>query len=212
MVLTQQEEIQYVLLVQQASQLINTNNSFSRIENREDREQKICEGKKATRILIDENYYLILQEARKFYNGIDLEWREYINQGILGFHRGIIEFEVSRGFRLNTFAVYWIRGAMRELRDSNKNLTVSYDTLENFLGFKDYISEEPFSDLEIKNILAYLDNLPELEREIINRWFGLNGHKKITLKAIGRCCNRNESQVRRIKNKAIGRLKSQIHK
>ncbi len=207
MVLTKQEETEFVVLAQQAFQLIKANTT-----NEKERERKIYEGRKAIKILVDENYYLILQEARKFYNGIDLEWWEYINQGILGFHRGIIEFEISKGFRLSTFAVYWIRGSMRELRDSNKNLTVSYEVLENCLVLENSMSmsEQPFSDLEIKKILAYVDDLPDLERGIIYRWFGLDGYKKITLKAIGRCYNLNENQVRRIKNKAIRKLKSQL--
>lgn len=68
--------------------------------------------------------------------------------------------------------------------------------------------DKQLADAELKaSIRGSLDRLPEQEANILRMYYGLNGHKPMTLEEIGAYYGRTRERVRQIKEKALTRLR-----
>lgn len=218
MVLSLLEEQKYVLDVQAASKLPSFN-LVSKVEL----DRVLQSAKVANRILTDENYYLILQETKRFYpyqsrpqHQVEyadrLGWREYVHEGVLGLHEAIIRFEIEKGFRLSTFAISWIRGSLSRLNKKEALINISYEQVEKYsLSCDRDLETISISSQELNLILDFVDTLNPVDKDIINRCFGLNNYRKNSLIAIGRCNNLTPKQVARRRDRIIKQLRSLLN-
>ena len=218
LVLSFLDEQKFVLDVQAAHKLSKNDWNSSALNN------KILQaGRKANTILTNENLYLILQETKKFfpdqepssYSQYRVEyadqpcWQEYVHEGILGLHEAIIRFEIARGFRLSSFALTWIRGSISRLSKRKKIVNISYKQAEEYSLASDSVQEViSISSQELELIQSFVNALNPIDRDIINRCFGLNDYTKNSLIAIGRCNNLSAKQVARRRDRILRKLRS----
>ena len=221
MVLTLADEQKLVLDVQVAHKISKNTCPLSAENN-----QILRAGKKANKILTDENLYLILQETKKFYPyqepssySSDLVeyadrhcWQEYVHEGVLGLHQAIIRFEIARGFRLNSFAVNWIRGSISRLSKQKISSHISYEQAEEYnLTSEDNQKVISISSQQFELIQNFVNTLNPIDRDIVNRCFGLNNYSKNSLTAIGRCNDLSPKQVARRRDRILRKLRIMLH-
>lgn len=215
MALGLQEEQRYVLDIQAANKL-----SKEDLASTEDYEQILRAAKVANRMLTKDNYYLILRETKKFYPYQDrlnyqveyadrLCWREYVHEGVLGLHKAILRFEVDKGFRLSTFAITWIRGSVSRLNQKKVNINISYEQAEEY-SFTPSFNQASvsISTQQLELIHDFVRTLNPIDRDIVNRCFGLNNYQQNSLIAIGRCNNLSPKQVARRRDRIIKKLRN----
>ena len=215
MALNVKQERKYVLDVQAANKL-----SQKDLASTEEYEQILRAAKVANKILTKDNYYLILQETKKFYPYQDqrnyqveyadrLCWREYVHEGVLGLHEAIIRFEVNKGFRLSTFAITWIRGSVSRLNQKKVKINISYEQAEKYSFTPNYSQASvSISTQQLELIRDFVRTLNPIDRDIVNRCFGLNNYRQNSLIAIGRCNNLSPKQVARRRDRIIKKLRN----
>ena len=84
--------------------------------------KKIKAGdKKARAKFIEDNQGLVYKIA-KSYNNCGVEFDDLIQEGNYGLMKAIEKFDVNKGFRFSTYAVYWIRSEIRKIVFSNSKV------------------------------------------------------------------------------------------
>jgi RNA polymerase primary sigma factor len=87
-------------------------------------------GEEARRMLIGANYRLVMSIA-KHYQGLGVPLLDLIQEGNLGLMRAVDRFDPSRGWRLSTYATWWIRQAVgRAAMDQSRAIRLPIHTQE----------------------------------------------------------------------------------
>lgn len=69
-------------------------------------------GKRELDLLVRSHLRLVLSVAAKF-NGKGCDLDDLVGEGLLGLVEAVSRFDVNRGFRLSTYALWWIRAYVR---------------------------------------------------------------------------------------------------
>ncbi len=89
-----------------------------------------ADGEEARRKLIGANYRLVMSIA-KHYQGLGVPLLDLIQEGNLGLMRAVDRFDPSRGWRLSTYATWWIRQAVgRAAMDQSRSIRLPIHTQE----------------------------------------------------------------------------------
>jgi RNA polymerase sigma factor (sigma-70 family) len=92
--------------------------SVAEANERADLERRLHLGARARDQLVVSNLRLVVSIARH-YRGYGLSLLDVIQEGNIGLHSGIEKFEYTRGFRLSTYVVWWIRQSIVEALEKN---------------------------------------------------------------------------------------------
>lgn len=137
----------------------------------------------------------LILELAVHYRGRGLTIMELIQEGSLGLTRALHKFDHKKGFRLNTYASWWIRQAMtRAIADASSLIRIPVHRFEEIIRIrlllKDY-DEEDLSKIDVQDI-EYLCGILEIsEKELkvildsiyeirsINGYLDPNGELKV---------------------------------
>ena len=121
--LTPDEEIEYATLLEegrQASSALQRNGADA--VKRENLRRQVRMGEEARQKLIRANTRLVISIAKR-YIGQGVALPDLIQEGNLGLMRAVERFDYRRGFRLSTYATWWIRQAIsRAVSDQGRTI------------------------------------------------------------------------------------------
>ncbi|MBE9002929.1 RpoD/SigA family RNA polymerase sigma factor [Nostoc sp. LEGE 12447] len=118
-----EEEIAYARLVQEMIVIEQSKNELTQQLDREPTMTELANavekteaqvraalhlGQKAKQKMVTANLRLVVSVAKKYQNR-NLEFLDLIQEGAIGLQRGIEKFDPNRGYKLSTYAYWWIR-------------------------------------------------------------------------------------------------------
>lgn len=121
--------------------------------------------------LISSNLRLVVYVAKKYINYCcpGISFADLIQEGNIGLIRAADKFDTSRGYRFGTYAVYWIKQAIRKaiLRHQNTIRVPEATQMKSFQYDVDTAPSKLFRDaVRVKTILP-LDTLAHHDQPII---------------------------------------------
>ena len=189
-------------------------------------EQLMKGDEDARKKLIEHNLRLVIYIAKKFDNtGIDIE--DLISVGTIGLIKAVNSFKMDKQIKLATYASRCIENEilMYLRKTGNSKIELSFDeplstdwdgnemTLRDVLGTEpDEISQNIEYEDEKKLLRKIVSNLPEKEKNIMNRRFGLNGYKALTQKQLADELSISQSYISRLEKRIISNLRKEFDK
>jgi RNA polymerase primary sigma factor len=90
----------------------------------------VAEGARAREQLISANFRLVVSIAKR-YTGLGVSLLDLIQEGNIGLIRAVEKFDRRRGYRLSTYATWWIRQAItRALAEQGRMIRLPVHTCE----------------------------------------------------------------------------------
>lgn len=93
-------------------------------------------NKKARKKFIESNLRLVVSVAVK-YVGKGLDFEDLIQEGNIGLIKALDRFDINRGFKFSTYAVWWIRQTItRAIHNSSRNIRIPVPVSEDINKYK----------------------------------------------------------------------------
>lgn len=93
-------------------------------------------NKKARKKFIESNLRLVVSVAVK-YVGKGLDFEDLIQEGNIGLIKALDRFDINRGFKFSTYAVWWIRQTItRAIHNSCRNIRIPVPVSEDINKYK----------------------------------------------------------------------------
>lgn len=187
--------------------------------------QELRNGNEAHReLLITHNLRLVVYIAKKF-EGCATSTEDLVSIGTIGLMKAVKTFDPNKNIKLATYASRCIENEilMHLRKISNAKLEMSFDeplsidwdgnelTLRDVLGSEaDEISNDiEYSD-EKKMLLKIIAELPEKERELMKKRFGILGETEHTQKELADMMGISQSYISRLEKKILEKIKTQM--
>lgn len=162
------------------------------------------------------------------YVGKGLSYGDLISEGNIGLIKAIDKYDGTMGYKLSTYAVWWIKQSIYEAIAKRNGL--DYESVmeekisDDFIENKDndlisspslqcnninssYIENSDENDNKKELIQLLISNLTAREKLIINDYYGLNGDKPRTLEEIGDDMGLTKERIRQINEKALKKIR-----
>ena len=145
-------------------------------EQEQDLALKAVNGdKKAKQLLIEANLRLVISIAKK-YTGRGMPIQDLIQEGNLGLIKAVEKFDPARGFKLSTYATWWIKQSItRAIADQSRTIRLPVhmvETINNFKKISRELEQELGREPTVKEIALKLklteDKVTEIQQIIQN--------------------------------------------
>lgn len=173
--------------------------------------------------LISSNLKFVASIAKQ-YQGRGLSYADLIAEGNIGLMKALDKFDGERGYKVISYSVWWIKQTILEALtkrnasdnedlpcDYEKPLVTDDDDYQTEIGDDNYISEEYEANKEIEQgelIKLLMEYLNQREKNIITKYYGLDGNKPKTLEEIGMEYGLTKERIRQIKNTSFKKMRS----
>ena len=178
----------------------------------------------AKQLLIERNLRLVVFIARRFENtGVNLE--DLISIGTIGLIKAISTYRREKNIKLATYASRCIENEilMHIRKISSQKTEVSLDEpinmdydgnellLSDILGTDEDMILRPLEDdVDLCVLRQAVKELPEREREIVVKRFGLYGHKELTQKEVAQEMGISQSYISRLEKRIMMKLRKEL--
>lgn len=180
------EEIAYARLVQQMIAIEQSKNELTQQLDREPTMKELANavektetqiratlhlGQKAKQKMVTANLRLVVSVAKKYQNR-NLEFLDLIQEGAIGLQRGIEKFDPNLGYKLSTYAYWWISQAItRAIAEQSRTIRLPVHLTEILNKIKK-VQRESFQKLgrhaTAEEIAASLNISPDKLREYLS--------------------------------------------
>jgi RNA polymerase primary sigma factor len=174
--------------------------------------------------IINSNLKFVASVAKQF-QGLGLSYADLIAEGNVGLMKAIDKFDYKRGYKTISYSVWWIRQTILEALKERNLINGDefpedyekpvYNANEDDYHYKDNsnllddsLSEKLKTNEEKKTVELLFDDLSEKEKNIVTKYFGLDGSKEMTLEEIGKLYGLTKERVRQIKCNALKKMRS----
>lgn len=177
-------------------------------------------------LLITHNLRLVVYIAKKF-DGCVTSTEDLVSIGTIGLMKAVKTFNPEKNIKLATYASRCIENEilmhLRKVNNSKIELSfdepLSIDWDGNELTLRDVLGSEPdeiSSDIEYndekKLLLKIVMALPEKERELMKKRFGILGEKEHTQKQLADLMGISQSYISRLEKKILEKIRFEIQK
>ncbi len=178
----------------------------------------------AKQLLIERNLRLVVFIARRFENtGVNLE--DLISIGTIGLIKAISTYRLEKNIKVATYASRCIENEilMHIRKISSQRTEISLDEpinmdydgnellLSDILGTDEDMILRPLEDaVDLCVLRQAVKELPEREREIVIKRFGLYGHKELTQKEVAQEMGISQSYISRLEKRIMLKLRKEL--
>ena len=178
----------------------------------------------AKQLLIERNLRLVVFIARRFENtGVNLE--DLISIGTIGLIKAISTYRREKNIKLATYASRCIENeilmhirkisAQKTEVSLDEPINMDYDgnelLLSDILGTDEDMIMRPLEDdVDLCVLRQAVKELPEREREIVIKRFGLYGHKELTQKEVAQEMGISQSYISRLEKRIMLKLRKEL--
>lgn len=177
-------------------------------------------------LLITHNLRLVVYIAKKF-EGCATSTEDLVSIGTIGLMKAVKTFDPCKNIKLATYASRCIENEilMHLRKISNSKFEMSFDEPlsvdwdGNELTLRDVLGSEPdeiSSDIEYNDekalLLKIILELPEKERELMKKRFGILGETEHTQKELADLMGISQSYISRLEKRIISKIKTQMMK
>jgi RNA polymerase nonessential primary-like sigma factor len=185
--LTPEQEISYARQVQQMLTIEQQRQVLAHQLNREPTDSELAyvhgkteaevrsilhQGRQAKQKMLTANLRLVAAIAKKYQNR-NLEFFDLVQEGSLGLHRSIEKFDPNRGYKLSTYAYWWITQAItRAIAEKSRTIRLPIHITEKLNKIKKVqreLSQTLGRKPTVAEIAKTLEFRPEQVREYIQR-------------------------------------------
>jgi RNA polymerase primary sigma factor len=172
--------------------------------------------------LISANLKFVAKVAKQ-YQGRGLSYADLIDEGNIGLLKAIDKFDGERGYKIISYSVWWIKQSILEAlekrnasnhedlpSDYEKQLESTDEDYQVELN-DDFIVDQTQAEKENEqtSVINFLmEYLNKRERNIITKYYGLDGNKPKTLEEIGLEYGLTKERIRQIKNLSFKKMRS----
>ena len=180
--------------------------------------------------IITSNLKFVASVAKK-YQGRGLSYSDLIAEGNLGLIKAMDKYDGNKKIKVISYSVWWIRQTILEAlekrnsmeaedlpTESNKSelhfeseeYTSEIEESENNVMYSSEDAEEKQRRNEQKKIVSILtENLSYREKDILTKYYGLDGSDPMTLEEIGGEYNITKERTRQILEKTLKKLRGE---
>ena len=178
----------------------------------------------AKQLLIERNLRLVVFIARRFENtGVNLE--DLISIGTIGLIKAISTYRRDKNIKLATYASRCIENeilmhirkisAQKTEVSLDEPINMDYDgnelLLSDILGTDEDMILRPLEDdVDLCVLRQAVKELPEREREIVIKRFGLYGQQELTQKEVAQQMGISQSYISRLEKRIMQKLRKEL--
>lgn len=122
--------------------------------------------KKAKEQLVNANLRLVIMAAKQYNLHTALSFEDLIQEGNMGLMRAVDTYDVSKGFRFSTYAMYWIKQSIsRAMLNQGRAIRVPVNVLE----FKSKYNKASKALFEVLNREPNVEEIAEYLNEKVDK-------------------------------------------